>query len=451
MFNEGGNNRFCSPELLSKVADVVDSAILITRFGNTGQFDHKIIYLNPAFAKLTGFSPAELIGRSPDILCDPRTGSEAMLEFYAKCRIGQKFSLNIDSFKKAGNEVKLNIDVTPITDDFQGANFFIMMCKDGASPSNPDKKPLPEETTRDYFSGIFREDIKKDEMLREQYVMDHAEKTPFISASHSTNSYERTYIPKSSRAEIFTDEKIADYCKTQFLANMSHDLRTPLNAIIGFSEVIKDQLFGPIENTRYVSYANDIYRSGQELLATISEIMELSEIRPEEESLEEERINLSDTIEAVLDVVSSKAFEGDVKIIKSLDAKDIRYKGDRRKIKQAIAGVLNNVIKHSSRGSKIEIATSLNEKGDFRFIVYAKSANIASNKGAFGSLLGTVTKKVEGEYPELSLARRFIEAHQGKFNIFNSATSGTEITVTLPSSRVILEPEKKAAILKIIN
>jgi PAS domain S-box-containing protein len=434
MFFEG-SNRIVSPELLAKIADVIDSAVLITRFGNLSQFDHKIIYVNPAFTRLTGYNQAELIGRSPDILCDPRTGLDKMQEFYNKCRNGQNFAVNIDSFKRQGSELKLQLEVRPIFDDAQGSSFHIIMCKPAV---NEVAQPSPQ-----------KEEYTKPVTTVTPTIAMNEPKDPIFSQSYSLTEEEQRQELESAnyeikpKAEIASDEQIADYCKTQFLANMSHDLRTPLNAIIGFSEVIKDQLFGPIENPRYVSYAKDIFRSGQELLGTISEIMELSEINPETEALEEEKINIGEIVDSVLDVLAPKAFECDVKIIKSLDAKEVRLRGDRRKIKQAFAGVLGNAIRYSARSSKIEVSSGINEKGDFRLVVYAKSANITGGKSNLGSLLGTVTKKVESEYPEISLARKFVEAHHGKFNIFNSATSGTEITITLPASRLSIETENK--------
>ena len=141
---------------------------------------------------------------------------------------------------------------------------------------------------------------------------------------------------------------------------MSHDLRTPLNAIIGFSEVIRDQLFGPIDNQRYISYANDIFKSGQELLATVSEILELSEIEEEECGLDEEKFALTTTIDEILDLLSARAFQTDVKLMKKFKAENILCFGDRRKVKQAIAGVINNAIKSSPSGGTLELATEIN-------------------------------------------------------------------------------------------
>lgn len=521
MLTDGGN-RICSPELLAQIAEVIDSAILITRFGSLGQFDHRIIYSNPAFAKLTGYVSKEIIGRSPDVLCDPRTSGDKMLEFYSRCSQGGRFSVEMDSFRKLGGELKINLEVTPVIDETQGIHYYILMLKDKTEqkaesltnnffaprheaaqsqyvrPEPVMQQPFvqmqPEPVVAQQHNGYFEmpvsqfqqmmmqpepqfdpqyEEVKKPESFERFWQSPNNDVTPhsslnghaapgnngFSSARDFMNAaFAKEPAPvvahsnveelpvKKVAAELSTDESIAEYCKTQFLANMSHDLRTPLNAIIGFSEVIKDQLFGPIENPRYVSYANDIFRSGQELFSTISEIMELSEIAPDEEVTDDERMNICDVIESVIDVLSPKAFEADVKIIKSFDARDLLLAGDRRKIKQAVAGVIGNSIKYSSNGSKIEITAATNEKGDFKLSVHAKSANILGQS----ALMGTVTRKMETEYPEISLAKRFVEAHDGKFGIFNSATAGTEISIILPAARLSMEPEKKT-LLKVIS
>ena len=472
-------NRICSPELLAQIAEVIDSPVLITRYGQLGKFDHRIIYANPAFSKLTGFAQGEILGRSPDILCDMRSSSDNMLGFYNNCTNSTRFSFELNSFKKQGSELKLQADVTPVIDETQGIQYFILTLKNHvaqAAVSEPEKayeaqtqaqsRPEPVEASyraaeQQYRPAGYEDYVKQNEIQQNKFderfwqspnndvnpnSPENLEDVRNVvqSALHSKFNDEPNALP----AELTTDESVAEYCKTQFLANMSHDLRTPLNAIIGFSEVIKDQLFGPIENPRYVSYANDIYRSGQELFGTIAEIMELSEIAPDEKVTDAEKMNICDVVESVIDVLSSKAFESDIKIVKTFDARDLRLNGDRRKIKQAVAGVIGNAIKYSTKGSKIEVSVSLNEKGDLKVAVYAKSANILGLHGK--GLMGSVTKKAESEYPEISLAKRFIEAHDGKFAIFNSATSGTEISIILPSTRLSIEPEKKT-LLKVIS
>lgn len=365
------------------------------------------------------------------------------------------------------------VQIQPITQDNSNVQFFSrlgqVLSEDKQQTQVPDNQDtqeeasieeeiiaeLEEETVEMSVEDIVSE-IKGHE---EEIIAAVSEEDPTIAGTPEAEPYQNSQIAElikkleekkeeaskqdkqiqqvkddSSDPEIM-EQDLDYYAKARFLSNMSHDLRTPLNAIIGFSEVIRDQLFGPIDNQRYISYANDIYKSGQELLATVSEILELSEIEDEESPLEEEDFSLTNIIDEVLDLLSARAFQTDVKLLKKLKAENIGCRGDRRKIKQAIAGVINNAIKSSPSGGTLELSSEMNEEG-FQMMIYIRSANMIAAKSNLGSLLGTVTSKIESEYPEILLAHKFIEAHGGEFSIFNSATSGTEISITLPADRL---------------
>ncbi|PIR31627.1 MAG: hypothetical protein COV36_07725 [Alphaproteobacteria bacterium CG11_big_fil_rev_8_21_14_0_20_44_7] len=613
---QGLGSKACSPELLATIADVVNAAVAITRSGNFGIFDHKLVYANRAFTELTGYEQNDIMGRSPEFLYDQRSSGEVINKFFQNCRRGENFSIEFDSFKKGGSEQKLALDVTPVIDEFQGTSHYIMVFKkvaaEASAPAPQESQeaqeevqpsiaeeattqqdntpqataptPLPtlvdeaeceaedeteiaedEAKTLAEYDSILEEieaelrnisDTKPQEEIAEEIVeeprhvslseeeliekarrilagkeeetdieidfsLDDDEEVAFeevaeevaeeieeaepvaaleeeinteeatdqqansasekdelasspyaiieaeLGERHSTIEQIINSIEKKKNEEVIKNERIRQvreesvdgehidkdldqFAKTRFLSNMCHDLRTPLNAIIGFSEVIRDQLFGPIDNPRYTSYANDIFRSGQELLATVSEILELSEIEETDTEMEEEDFIVNDTLNEVLDLLSARAFQSDVKIMKKLDENDLKFRGDRRKIKQAFAGVIGNAIKSSPSGGKVELTSTREENGDYSFVVYIKSANLIAAKSSLGSLLGTVTNKVESEYPEISLAKKFVEAHDGHFTIFNSATSGTEITILLPAQRIVEAPTQKAY-LKVIN
>ncbi len=91
---------------------------------------------------------------------------------------------------------------------------------------------------------------------------------------------------------IMREAEIANRTKSEFLANKSHELRKPLNAIIGFSEIIKDETFGPVGSTKYRDYADDINQSGQHLLSLINDILDLSKIESGTDELHEENIEI---------------------------------------------------------------------------------------------------------------------------------------------------------------
>ena len=100
-------------------------------------------------------------------------------------------------------------------------------------------------------------------------------------------------------AEAKDVAEIANHAKSQFLANMSHELRTLLNAIIGFSEIIKDETYGPVGSVKYREYSRDIHGSGHHLLALINDILDLSKVESGEEEILEEDIEIGDITQSM--------------------------------------------------------------------------------------------------------------------------------------------------------
>ena len=100
--------------------------------------------------------------------------------------------------------------------------------------------------------------------------------------------------------------EMANRSKSEFLANMSHELRTPLNAIIGFSEIMRHERFGTIENERYREYAGDIHNSGNHLLQVINDILDLSKIEAGELTLDEDVFDPAEAIENSVRVVRAR-------------------------------------------------------------------------------------------------------------------------------------------------
>ena len=99
----------------------------------------------------------------------------------------------------------------------------------------------------------------------------------------------------------------ASQAKSQFLATMSHELRTPLNAIIGFSELLKGELFGPIGDARYKGYVNDVHRSGKHLLSLVNDVLDFSKIDAGHLTLQEDQIEIRETLATSLRMVAGQA------------------------------------------------------------------------------------------------------------------------------------------------
>jgi signal transduction histidine kinase len=143
----------------------------------------------------------------------------------------------------------------------------------------------------------------------------------------------------------------ANRAKSAFLANMSHELRTPLNAIMGFSEVMKDQHLGPVQNPRYLAYAGDIHASGRYLLGIINDILDLSKIEAGKMSLEQaEEFPLRQALEGSLAICNTLGEKFGVRLVCVLPGEDVRLVAVERMIRQILINLVGNAIKFTPAG-----------------------------------------------------------------------------------------------------
>ncbi|MEE9251044.1 MAG: PAS domain S-box protein, partial [Alphaproteobacteria bacterium] len=155
---------------------------------------------------------------------------------------------------------------------------------------------------------------------------------------------------------IARDEaRAADRAKSEFLAAMSHELRTPLNAVIGFSEIIKDETFGPVGSVRYRDYASDIHESGHHLLNLINDILDLSKIESGKDELHEDKIEIPEIVRSVVKLVGHRAEQGGIKLELELQDPLPALRADERKLKQILVNLLSNAIKFTDAGGEVAL------------------------------------------------------------------------------------------------
>jgi PAS domain S-box-containing protein len=148
----------------------------------------------------------------------------------------------------------------------------------------------------------------------------------------------------------------ANRAKSDFLANMSHELRTPLNAIIGFSEVLKEQYFGPLVDKQQ-EYVDDILESGRHLLSLINDILDLSRVEAGKTELELTRVNVSDLIDNSMVMIKEKAAKHGITLEKEVarEVQDQVITADQRKLKQILYNLLSNAVKFTPDGGAVTI------------------------------------------------------------------------------------------------
>src|SRR5438128_8866865 len=142
--------------------------------------------------------------------------------------------------------------------------------------------------------------------------------------------------------------------KSRFLANMSHELRTPLNAIMGFSDIMRQRLFGPLGD-RYAEYSELIHESGSHLLELINDVLDMSKIEAERFELAIETFDARESVQAVLRLMRGQAERAGVHLREVLPAAPVYADADRRALKQIALNLISNSLKFTPRGGSVTV------------------------------------------------------------------------------------------------
>ena len=240
-------------------------------------------------------------------------------------------------------------------------------------------------------------------------------------------------------AERYASEKRraeeANRAKSEFLANMSHELRTPLNAIIGFSEIIKDEMFGAVGDQRYRGYAEDIHQAGQELTALINDILDMSRIDAGARGLELAPLQPGQVVAEAVKLVSARAFEGNVRIaVETDDLPEIT--ADRRALKQILSNLFSNAIKFTPHGGAVLIKGMADRETVTLFVADTGIGIAKEDLDRIGRPFVQVerqyAKRYKGSGLGLALAKSLTELHGGSLHVESTLGQGTTVSITLP-------------------
>jgi PAS domain S-box-containing protein len=241
---------------------------------------------------------------------------------------------------------------------------------------------------------------------------------------------------------------IANRAKSEFLANMSHELRTPLNSIIGFSEIIKNEVFGPVGQRAYWEYANDIYESGRQLLKNINEILDVSRIEAGERYLNESLIDISSVIESCLGLMSSK-IEANKMIVNNNLGSIPRIIGEELALKQILTNLISNAVKFTPSGGRLTISSEVEPNGQLRVSITdtgigLDDAEITKALSPFGQIDSSHNRAESGTGLGLTLVDSLMKLHGGRFELFSQKGIGTTATIVFPARRVTVQERGEA-------
>ncbi len=243
--------------------------------------------------------------------------------------------------------------------------------------------------------------------------------------------------------ESLLEAELANTTKSRFIANISHELRTPLNSIIGFSELLQQEVYGALGDSRYADYAGDISASGDQLLTMINDILDLSKIEAGTLQLSEDEFGLHALITSAVSVASPAAALKQVEISLAGDIPDFCLTVDRVRMKQSLIGLLENAVKFSSPGQTVRVSWRQAAGGGLEIII--ADEGIGMDEAEIQRALTPFERAaVSGNAADmhgaglgLPLAKALLEMHGGSLVIESTPQAGTAVSLLIPENRVI--------------
>ena len=233
----------------------------------------------------------------------------------------------------------------------------------------------------------------------------------------------------------------ANRSKTSFLANMSHELRTPLNAILGFSEMMKREILGPVQPPKYRDYVEDIHHMGRHLLSLVNDILEMSKVEAGESQLSESEFAVRELLEDSIRTVTAAYRDRSTAV--ELDRQSIlpSLQGDQRMFTQMVMNLLSNAVKYTPDSGRIRVTGVLAENGNFRLSVSDTGIGMSDKEiveafEPFRRIDHALASNFEGIGLGLPLTKAMIEMHGGKLEIASISNHGTTATLVFPAERV---------------
>jgi signal transduction histidine kinase len=256
-------------------------------------------------------------------------------------------------------------------------------------------------------------------------------------------------VSEQRALEMAQQAQNANKAKSEFLASMSHELRTPLNAILGFSEILKAQLYGPLGSAKYVEYAGDVHKSGAHLLELINDVLDLSKIDAGKMELRESVFSIPDLIDDALMLIRDKA-KDHVSLEVRLEG-DAEVRADKRLTMQILINLLSNAVKFTPDGGMITVGTQ--DKPGQGLEIYVADTGIGMDEtqiqkafSPYGQIDSKISRTHQGTGLGLPISQSLARLQGGDLTAVSAPRRGTRMTFSLPEERVIRRTEKPLAL-----
>ena len=373
-----------------------------------------IAVVSPSVYRLAGWQPEELVGRPvADVYVEP-DGREQLLSILSKERFVKDYEVSLR--RKDGGILHVSVGAQLMLDE-QG-------------------RPMG-------VSGTLRDiTLRK---LGEEKLLKTNRKLELATARAS---------------EMAVEAEAANQAKSEFLANMSHELRTPLNGIIGFTELVVEKHFGPLNETQE-EYLTDVLQSGRHLLSLINDILDLSKIEAGKMELSLSRFNLQDLLERSLVVIKEKAFKHRIALSSTFDGLPDPFEGDERKVKQIVYNLLSNAVKFTPDSGALSLSARAGRKtallsqartesetdpvfgledGRPYVMISVSDTGVGIKREDFDRIFNpfeqvdsSPSRRFQGTGLGLSLTKRLVELHEGMIWVESAGENrGSTFRVLLP-------------------
>ena len=240
----------------------------------------------------------------------------------------------------------------------------------------------------------------------------------------------------------------ADKTKSEFLAFMGHELRSPLNAIIGFSEILKNHLHGPLGEAVYDDYVHDIHDSGLHLMTLVNDLLDFSKIEAGKMTLQEELIDLEAIVRSACTVIKERARKDHINIDNQIKNDLLLARGilgiyaDGGKIKQMLINLLTNAIKFTPSGGCVRLKLKLDPENGFDITVSDNGIGIAAENidkifEAYEQIDSYQGRRHKGTGLGMPLTKKLMNLHEGDIQLSSGLGKGTNVTLHFPAKRLV--------------
>ena len=230
----------------------------------------------------------------------------------------------------------------------------------------------------------------------------------------------------------------------RFLATMSHELRTPLNAIVGFSDILKQELFGPMGHDKHREYVGLIQESGRHLLNVVNDMLDMSRIEAGKYELMIDAFSFAEIANSTKAMLHPLAHKGGVTVNASIDPTLPEIRADKRACQQILINLLSNAIKFTPEGGSVQLSAKQ----------FGRSLRVRIKDDGIGideDFLSTIgqpftqadngtNRRFEGSGIGLSVVKGLVALHGGDFSIKSKLGAGTVVTVMLPLAATASKP-----------